>query len=120
MLGVYELNRFELLRDVFVRAYARSCQQYVAVQQRLVPPNPFKLRHRAALSEVIRGIVQGGRPAKKTTIRRLIPQSVAPADRDRFVALVLDEFAGLHETNAIRFRLHPFEFAAWKEEQGLL
>lgn len=32
MIGVYELNRIELLRDVFVWAYERSCQQYVAVQ----------------------------------------------------------------------------------------
>ena len=35
MLGVYELNQVELLRDVFVWAYARSCQQYVAVQQNM-------------------------------------------------------------------------------------
>ena len=38
MLGVYELNRVDLLRDVFVWAYERSCQHYVAVQQTLVPP----------------------------------------------------------------------------------
>jgi hypothetical protein len=36
MIGVYE---FELLRDVFVWAYERSCQQYVAVKQNLVPPD---------------------------------------------------------------------------------
>ena len=29
-LGVYEFNRVELLRDVFVWAYERSCQRYVA------------------------------------------------------------------------------------------
>ena len=44
MIGVYELNRIELLRDVFVWAYARSCQQYVAVQQNLVPPDILRLR----------------------------------------------------------------------------
>ncbi len=35
MIGVYELNQVDLLRDVFVWAYERSCQQYVAVQQKL-------------------------------------------------------------------------------------
>lgn len=118
MLGVYELNRVELLRDVFFGAYARSCQQYVAVQQRLVPPDPFKLRHRNALSEVIRAIVQGGLPADDMTIRSLIPPSVASADHDRLVALVLAEFAGLHEHNVVRFRLRPLEFVAWQEGQG--
>ncbi|MDP3927076.1 MAG: Fic family protein, partial [Hydrogenophaga sp.] len=58
MLGVYELNRVDLLRDVFVWAYERSCQQYVAIQQTLVPPagagqsarrhrTPGRSRHRA-------------------------------------------------------------------------
>ena len=46
MLGVYELNRIELLRDVFVWAYERSCQQYLAVRRELVPPDTFRLRYR--------------------------------------------------------------------------
>src|SRR5207249_1135095 len=29
ILGVYELNRIELLRDLFAWAYAQSCKQYV-------------------------------------------------------------------------------------------
>ena len=32
-LGVYELNRVELLRDLFVWAYERSCQRYVAIKE---------------------------------------------------------------------------------------
>jgi fido (protein-threonine AMPylation protein) len=35
MLGIYELNRVELLRDVFVWAYERSCQNYIAIQKAL-------------------------------------------------------------------------------------
>ncbi|MBI1907066.1 MAG: hypothetical protein HYS20_12665 [Rhodocyclales bacterium] len=31
-LGVYELKAVELLRDVFVWAYERSCQRYMAIQ----------------------------------------------------------------------------------------
>ncbi len=34
-LGVYELQRPELLRDVFVWAYERSCQRYLAIRQSL-------------------------------------------------------------------------------------
>lgn len=33
VLGVYELNRIELLRDVFTWAYERFCQHYMAVRQ---------------------------------------------------------------------------------------
>jgi hypothetical protein len=44
VLGVYELNRIELLRDVFIWAYQRSCARYSAVRQSLGEPDPFRLR----------------------------------------------------------------------------
>lgn len=56
-LGIYELNRVELLRDVFVWAYERSCQRYLAVKQSLPEPDAFRLKHRAALIETVSGIV---------------------------------------------------------------
>lgn len=38
-LGAYELNRVELLRDVFVWAYERSCQRYLAITQTMLQPD---------------------------------------------------------------------------------
>ncbi len=114
MLGVYELNRIELLRDVFVSAYARSCQQYVAVRQQLMPPDTFRLRYRAELTETVRAIVRRGLDASAATIRAATPVKVAEDDRERFLAVVEEEFKNLHEDNAIRFGLRPLEFAAWK------
>jgi hypothetical protein len=76
MLGVYELNRVDLLRDVFVWAYERSCQQYVAVKQNLVPPDIFRLRHRQALAEVITAIVRhDDRPPSQRSGARCRPLS---------------------------------------------
>lgn len=46
ILGVYELNRIELLRDVFAWAYERSCARYAAVRRSLGEPDPFRLRYR--------------------------------------------------------------------------
>jgi Fic family protein len=117
MLGVYELTRIELLRDVFVWAYERSCQQYVAVKQHLVPPDTFRLRYRNQLTEVVRGIVRSGEPVSEAAVRATLPSSVPEADRARFIVLVLDEFRTLHQGNAVRFGLRPVEFAAWKESQ---
>jgi Fic family protein len=50
MLGVYELNRTELLRDVFICGYERSAARYTAIQQSLGEPGPFRLRYRDALA----------------------------------------------------------------------
>ncbi|TAJ77583.1 MAG: Fic family protein [Gallionellaceae bacterium] len=118
MLGVYELNRIALLRDVFVWAYERSCQQYVAVQQQLVPPDTFRLRYRNELSEVVRAIVRGAQPANEARLRPIMPDTIAPEDQPRFVALAMDEFKTLHAGNAIRFGLRPLEFAAWQRENA--
>ena len=118
MLGVYELNRIELLRDVFVWAYERSCQQYVAVRSQLVPPDVFRLRYRTVLAETIRALVRGGLALKVATVRRATPPSVAAADKAKFADLVLQEFKTLHAGNAVRFGLRPLEFEAWTQQQS--
>jgi hypothetical protein len=115
VLAVYELTRIELLRDVFVWAYERSCQHYVAVKQQLIPPDTFRLRYRAALNEVVAAIVRNGEAVTPAVIRNHLPATVADADRERFITLVEDEFKTLHAGNAIRFGLRPLEFAAWQE-----
>ncbi|MBX9893680.1 MAG: hypothetical protein K2Y09_00665 [Nitrosomonas sp.] len=61
--SVYELNRVELLCDTFVRSCERSCQQYVAVRQQLIPPDVVRLRYRTLLSTLIATIVRSGAKA---------------------------------------------------------
>ncbi len=117
MLGVYELNRVDLLRDVFVWAYERSCQQYVAVQQQLVPPDTFRLRYRKELAHALQEIVRAGLAPDAATVADVAPGSVAADDHERFVSLVLAEVASLHEGNVVRFGLRPLELKAWRERQ---
>ena len=114
MIGVYELNRIELLRDVFVWAYERACQQYVAVQQNLIPPDIFRLRYRQALSEVVAAIVRNDEPATDAALRARIPATVAQAEREHFIELARGEFKALHQGNAVRFGIRPLEFSAWQ------
>lgn len=116
MLGVYELNQVELLRDVFVWAYERSCQQYVAVKQNLAPPDIFRLRHRQALAEVIAAIVRQGEAATAPNVKSKIPSKVPLTEHDHFVELVLAEFEALHVGNAVRFGIRPLEFSAWQSQ----
>jgi hypothetical protein len=58
ILGVYELNRVDLLRDVFIWAYERSAARYAAVRQSLGEPDPFKFRHKAALRQIVGEVVR--------------------------------------------------------------
>jgi Fic/DOC family len=118
MIGVYELNRIELLRDVFVWTYARSCQQYVAVKQNLIPPDIFRLRYRQALTEVVASIVKNDAAASRDVVSAKMPTTVAESDRAHFTQLVLEEFATLHPGNAVRFGIRPLELTAWQEKYG--
>lgn len=116
LLGVYELGRMELLRDVFLWAYERSCQQYVAVRSQLVPPDTFRLRHRLALADAVRSIVRGGAPAADASVLAVMPTSVDPVEQLAFARLVVEEFQTLHAGNAVRFGLRPLEFEVWAQK----
>jgi len=118
MLGVYELQRIELLRDVFVWAYERSCQQYLAVQRQLVPPDSFRLHYRKELTVAIKSMVNNRRPVTHEAALAVVPLAVPDTDRDRFVRMVLDELDNLYEGNALRFGLRPLEVGAWREAVG--
>jgi hypothetical protein len=59
ILGVYELTKVDLLRDVFIWAHERSAARYAAVRQSLGEPDPFRFRHRAALRQIIGEVIRG-------------------------------------------------------------
>ena len=117
ILGVYELNRVELLRDVFVWAYERSCARYSAVRQSLGEPDPFRLQHRVLVAETVAAVVRGGLDKKAATalIRRRGAENVAQESRARFVEVVETEMMSLHDGNIARYRLRPSEYQAWRK-----
>lgn len=114
MLGVYELNRIELLIDVFAWAYERSCQRYTVLKDSLPEPDPLRLRYRAALREVVGGMVRGERPIYPESIRELSAPLVTAADLQHFVAMVANELHHLHEGNLARYGLRLSEFRRWE------
>ena len=117
VLGIYELNRVELLRDVFVWAYERSSARYSAVRQSLGEPDPFRLRYRALIAEVVAAVVRAGmdRKGAAARVRQSAAERVPPVDQTRFVEVVEIEIMNLHEGNIARYRLRPAEYRAWRK-----
>lgn len=115
VLGVYELNRVELLRDIFVWAYKRSCENYLAVRQSLGEPDPFRLRYRNEMIEVIGEVVRGKLPRIEIPafLNRWSAKRIPEIDRLHFVSVIETELLALHEGNFVRFRLQPAEFDGW-------
>ena len=117
VLAVYELNRVELLRDVFVWAYGRSSARYSAVRQSLGEPDPFRMRYRALVAELVAAVVRTGMDKKTATalVQRHAAEQVPPADQARFIEVVETEVMSLHEGNIARYRLRPAEYQAWRQ-----
>ena len=117
MLGVYELNRVELLRDVFILAYKRSAARYAAVRQSLGEPDPFRMRHRSALHKVVGAVVCGRMDKKRAAahVSAWTKDHIDQQEGERFREVAERELLSLHEGNFARYQIRPSEFAAWQE-----
>jgi hypothetical protein len=117
ILGIYELNRVDYLRDVFEWAYERSCARYSAVRQSLGQPDVFRLRHRERLKEVVAAVVRDGldKKAAAAFVRREAEKLPEASDRKHFAEMAEAELTSIHEGNFARYRLRPSEFAAWRK-----
>ncbi len=117
VLGVYELNQIDLFKDLFLWAYERSAARYAAVRQSLGEPDPFRLRYRAELRELVADLIRGRTGRKEATARiaAWAGDRVDPADRARFAEITEAELTGLHEGNFARYQIRPAEFAAWRK-----
>ena len=117
ILGVYELNRIELLRDVFVWAYERSCARYSAVRQSLGEPDQFRLRYRPLVAEIIIKIVSTSmdKEAAAAFIKQRAIEGVPLENRSRFIEVVETEAMNLHEGNIARYRLRYSQYKMWRE-----
>ena len=121
MLGVYELGKVDLLKDVFIWAYERSAARYAAVRQSLGEPDPFRLRYRAALREIIADIIRGrlGRKDADSRITGWARQNVEADERERFRDVAESELLGLHEGNIARYQIRPFGGRAHGRGRGM-
>ena len=117
MLGVYELNRIELLRDVFVWAYKRSCARYSAVRQSLGEPDPFRLQYREQIAQLVTEVVHKkmSKPEAVAYIQGFTSRHIQAPDRERFIEVVENQLLSLHEGNIARYRLRSSEFVSWRE-----
>jgi Fic/DOC family len=117
MLAIYELNRIEPLKELFIWAYQRSAARYVAVQQTIGAPDPFRLTYRNELREVIAMVITGlvRRQDVESAIVEATPATVAAHDRETFTQLVQGELLVINDGNFARYRVRPSQFKAWKD-----
>lgn len=114
LLSVYELNRIELARDVFLWAYERSCRRYTIVRESIPQPDPLRLRNREQLIEIVSTIVRDDLAIEENAVRALAAPIADPDDLEQVIAMAISELHGLHEGNLARFRLRLSELRRWR------
>jgi hypothetical protein len=115
ILAVYELNRIELLRDLFAWAYERSAGRYASIRQEMSDPDPLHVRYRMEVKDRIRDVVVNrmGKMTAAEALRRWTLQNVTASDRAHFIEIVEERLLDLNEGSIARVRVRPSEFAAW-------
>lgn len=115
LLAVYELNRTELLKDIFLLACSRSADRYATVRQTIGEPDPFRIKYRQALKQMISEIISGTMDHAAASVAvKAKALSVPASDHDRFIELIETELLSMHEGNFARYRITPGEFAKWR------
>ncbi len=115
ILAVYELNRVEILRDVFAWAYERSAPRYAAIRREIGEPEPLRVRYREEIKDRVRDVVVRGlnKPAAAEELRRWAAANITATDRAFFIQMVEVQLLALTEGNMMRMRIRPSEFTAW-------
>ncbi|MFM1907882.1 MAG: Fic [Pseudomonadota bacterium] len=117
-LGVYEMTRVELLRDLYVWAYERSTQEYLANKQDLAEPDPLRLIWRDVIKQTVHDLVALPDRDPLDFIQQAVMAQVPEQDRASVKALLIEELRRLHEGVLARYGLRPSEYAMWKSVQG--
>jgi len=116
LLAVYELNRVELLKDVFIWSYERSAARYASVRQSLGEPDLFRMKYRQPIRALVAQIVSS--TMDKKTASKFIEENsntIPAIDRKKFIEYTETELLSLHEGNFARFMITPSEFRHWYE-----
>ena len=115
ILGVYELNRLELLREVFVHAYERSAYRYAAIRDELGEPEPILMRYRTEIADFTREVVVNrlGKLEAAALLRRWAAKNITASERARFIEVMEMRLLAMSAGSIVRVRVRPSEFEAW-------
>ncbi len=119
MLGVYEMNRVELLRDLYVWAYGRSVSRYRVFESAMGDVDPVLLRHDQWIRQTIHDIVKQPDDNPLDVIDKALPLIEPANDRQHMREATILALQHLHEGGIMQYKLSREEFAIWREAYKL-
>lgn len=112
LIGMYELNNVSLLREVYIDAYLASAENYKPLRAEVDAPEKAAVVYRNFVKEAVRRSVLEWKSFTPGNVMNMAAEADIPEqDRQQVVDYVGAQFRGLHEGNAIRFKLKPEDLA---------
>lgn len=117
VLGIYELNQHDLLKDVFLWAYERSAAKSKVIRQSVSVPDPLRFRYGVELRELVADVLRESMDRKRAFefVAGWAKNNISDEDVEDFRAMVETELLSLHEGNFAHYGIRPSEFRAWSE-----
>lgn len=117
MLGIYELNKIDLFKDLYLWAYERSCTRYANVRQTLGEPDTFRIKHYPAMHTLIQHIVTDNlTPKLASQAIKNTANNIPKPEQAKFIEMTETELLSLYEGNYARYDIRPTEFKVWLEQ----
>jgi fido (protein-threonine AMPylation protein) len=115
ILAVYELNRVELLREVFAHAYVESAHRYGAIRGQIGDPDRVAVGYRMEIKELVREVVvkRLGKLEAAQHVRHWAAKNITASDRAHFIEIIEERLLALSMNSIVRVRVRPSEFEAW-------
>ncbi len=108
LIGIYELNNVSLFREVYIDAYLASAEKYRVLRAEVESPHKAAIAYRDFVRAAVRRSVLEFKGFRYDEVMIMAEDAGVPeADQESVVAYVAEQIAGLHEGNAIRYRLKP-------------
>jgi len=113
VLGVYETTRIEALRDVYIWAYERSTQEYLAIEQNLETPDPLRLQWGPQIKQTLRDVLIQPELDPLTVITESVAGKVPEQEQEYVRALAIEELKRVHMGVLARYGVKPSQFEQW-------
>lgn len=119
ILGVYELNRTELLRDVYVSAYTQNSSLFHGERDRATAPDRLSLLYHRQIGRAVRDLVENNPHDPLTWIDERV-SAIARSDDAQKLKLkdiVLEDCRNLNESMSSVLGIDSEKYKAWERDR---
>ena len=118
MLGVYEMNRIELLRDLYVWAYDRSVTRYIVFEDAMGEADYLLLKHDVWFRQTMHDIIKQPEDNPLNVIDKAVLAIEQPSERQHMRDAAIFELKYLHEGGIMKYKLTLDDLNLWRKAHG--